>query len=160
MEAQGNAEGSFPNPHTPNIHYANVTGSITFFLFFLLVHTWAQMQDRIFPVLEIKKEIKVTAVKQKPIGMLGSLRLEFKWPPGDRGQVCSFRKSSELKLSPLHKAGSREKTVCPGHRRQRGKKNPSTNLGIQLGKSHQNSRSHRIMGLDSDQTSRVKACSE
>lgn len=77
MEAQENAEGSFPNPHTPNIHYANITGSITFFLFFLLVHTWAQKQERIFPVLEIKKEIKVTAVKQKPIGMLGSLRLEF-----------------------------------------------------------------------------------
>ena len=35
------------------------------------------MQDRIFPVLEIKKEIKVTAVKQKLIEMLGSLRLEF-----------------------------------------------------------------------------------
>ena len=39
-------------------------------------------------------------------------------------------------------------------------KNPSTNLGIQLGKSHQNSRSHWSMGMDSDQTSRVKACSE
>lgn len=42
----------------------------------------------------------------------------------------------------------------------RGGKNPPTHLGIQLGKSHQNSQSHWSMGLDSDQTSRVKACSE
>ena len=71
-----------------------------------------------------------------------------------------FQEEQQAETKPPAQSWELRKDCLSWTQKTEVEKNPSTHLSIQLGKSHQNSQSHWSLGLDSDQTSSVKACSE